>query len=124
MRKTLPNKDTLAAHLAAGMTPDHIAETYGCRADSTRRKLREFGLIGLTKTHPHHVGKGVGRSMIDCAEEPGVVLREDRITFNRPTSWHGTGTRIRPLSLARPSMYLAAIAKRYPNLLGGIHAGL
>jgi len=50
MRKTLPKKDTLAAHLAAGMTPDHIAETYGCRTDSTRRKLRQLGLIGpITK---------------------------------------------------------------------------
>lgn len=125
MRKTLPKKDTLAAHLAAGMTPDHIAETYGCRTDSTRRKLRQLGLIGpITKTHPNHVERRMGKSLIDCAQEPGVVLRDDRITFNREVPWQGTGMRIRPISLARPSMYLAAIAKRYPSLQGGAHASL
>lgn len=119
MRKKLPGKDQLAAYLAAGKTVEQIAAKYDCKPKSARRKLRDLGLTsGMTgHSHSHHVERRM-KSMIDCAPEPGVILKEDRITFNREMPWQGTGSRIRPLSLPRPSMYLAAIASKYPNLQG------
>jgi transposase-like protein len=116
--KTIPSRAILAQHLADGMTISHIAETYGVLHSSVRRRLVRFGLVTARQQHPNHVLARSEDIRAEAEEKAGVILKDDRITFMRETAWSGCGSKIRPLSLPRPSMYLAAIGNRYPNLRG------
>ncbi|OWK26568.1 hypothetical protein AJ87_05790 [Rhizobium yanglingense] len=44
-RKLSRDRETLAAHLKAGLTIDGIAEVYGCGKEAARRELVRHGLI-------------------------------------------------------------------------------
>ena len=110
-RRKLPDRDTLASHCASGMTIDHIAETYECRSDSVRHRLQALGLIPV---RPKEVpvgmaGKGPGPRV---RSKRSILLKDDRIIFVRERTLESGGMEIRPLSLPRNSMHLAALVDR------------
>ncbi|MBX4944608.1 hypothetical protein [Rhizobium binae] len=113
-KRKLPDTATLAAHLDAGMTVDHIAETYDCRVEAVRRKLQHLGLMAVRpKGIPLDMaGKGPGPV---SRSKRGVFLHPDRITFMRDTAGPEGGLEVRPMSLPRIGMYVAALAARNVN---------
>lgn len=110
-RRKLPDRDTLAAHLAAGMTVDHIAGTYECEKSSVWRRLQSYGLMPVKpkQTPVEEAGRGPGPR---SRSKRGILLKDDRIIFVRERTLESGGMEIRPLSLPRISMHLGAIADK------------
>jgi hypothetical protein len=121
-QRKLPNDETLAKLVADGMTAGHIAATYSCNMPGVRRKLQRLGLMEC-RTEAARIAEARNRE----PSPPRVTSflrgrRGDRITFTRDFYVQGSGFQPRPLSLPRPSMYLKAIAAKYPQISGGQHA--
>lgn len=122
-RKLPRDRETLTAHLKAGLTIDGIAEVYGCGKEATRRELVRHGLIEA-RTRAVLLAEAFEREIAPEATKRDVLLKSDRTTFMREFFMAGKGFELRPLSLPRNSMHIAAIATKYPQIRGGQHAGL
>jgi hypothetical protein len=121
-QRKLPNDETLAKLVADGMTAGHIAATYSCNMPGVRRKLQRLGLMEC-RTEAARIAEARNREPSPrLPRKNEVTLGGDRITFTRDFYVQGSGFQPRPLSLPRPSMYLKAIAAKYPQISGGQHA--
>jgi hypothetical protein len=118
-RRKVPNKETLAAHLVAGMTPDHIAETYEVGIRAVRLHLARYGLIEV-RTGAVRLAEALNRAPPPRAARNGDIrLRDDRVTFMRDF-YMGGAFQLRQLSLPRVSIHVAAIASK--QSIGGARA--
>jgi len=120
-RKIPDDGAALERHLNAGLDVDSIAAIYGVQRASIRKELVRHG---LAEARTRAVLLTEARERVIAAEprKNDVRVNRDRITFTRDFYVHGKGFELRPLSLPRPSMYLAAIATRYPQIAGGRNA--
>jgi len=117
-KRKLPDRATLAAHCAAGMTPAQIAETYDCRLDSVRHQLQTYDLLAVKPKQIPVEMAGKGPPPLDRSKR-GIFLHPDRVTIMRDTCCEFGGLAIRPMSLPRISMHVAQLAKKFPALMGG-----
>ena len=102
--RKFPDPATLADHCDAGMSPAQIGEAYDCTPDSARRKLLSLGLIER--------GAKASAARPASRSKRGVFLHPDRITFMRDTAGPEGGLEVRPMSLPRIGMFLAALAAK------------
>jgi hypothetical protein len=120
-RKIPDDVATLERHLNAGLDVDAIASIYGVQRASIRKELVRHGLAEA-RTRAVMLSEAKNRYIAVEPRKNDVLVNSDRITFTRDFYVQGKGFELRPLSLPRPSMYLAAIAKRYPQIDGVRHA--
>ncbi|KWV42103.1 hypothetical protein AS026_21065 [Rhizobium altiplani] len=118
-RRKVPDRETLAAHLAAGMTIEHIAETYEVGIRALRMHLARYGLIEV-RTSAARLAEALNRAPPPRTPRNGDIrFRDDRTTFIRDFYMGGNSFQLRQLSLPRVSMHVAAIAAK--PTIGGAH---
>ncbi|EPE99506.1 hypothetical protein [Rhizobium grahamii] len=118
-RRKVPDRETLAAHLASGMSIEHIAETYEVGVRALRIHLDRYGLIEVRSSAVRLAEEALNRAPPPRAARNGDVrFREDRVTFMRDF-YMGGAFQLRQLSLPRVSMHVAEIASK--PTIGGSH---
>jgi len=114
--RKFPDRETLAFLCASGMSVEHIAETYGATRKSALRRLREYDLEAISPKDA--LARVDAEQILTSRNERGIFLRADRITH----MCDAENQQVRPMSLPRISMYVAALVERHPELKGQVNA--
>jgi uncharacterized protein (DUF433 family) len=118
-KRKVPSRETLAAHLAAGMSIEHIAETYEVGVRALRIHLDRYRLIEV-RTGAVRLAEALNRAPPPRAARNGDIrFTADRVTFMRDFYIGGGEFQVRQLSLPRVSMHVDAISGK--PMIGGGH---